>query len=81
MQQPVVVPAVHQLKMATPGIEVGGGGVSVGAGRGGVAVEDKLVGGEVGVADAAANTLGAGTVVSGRHENTLVPPAALVTYL
>ena len=81
MQQPVVVPVVHQLEMAAPGVEVGGGGVSVGAGRGGVAVEDELVGGEVGVADAAANALGAGTVVSGRYKNTLVSPAALVTYL
>ena len=81
MQQPVVVPVVHQLEMAAPGVEVGGGGVSVRAGRGGVAVEDELVGGEVGVADAAANALGAGTVVSGRYKNTLVSPAALVTYL
>ena len=70
-----------QLQMAAPGVEVGGRGVAVGAGGGGVAVEDELVGREVGVARAAADALGAGAVVPGRHEDALVAPAALVTDL
>lgn len=72
---------MHQLKMAAPGVEVGGGWMSVGAVRGRVAVEDELVGGEVGVADAAADALGTGTVVTRRDEDAVVAPATLVTNL